>query len=247
MSEEKQEKAPDFNENEQEELEVLEGEIVEEIPPEEPETEEAEATEDEERSEEEKKETTDLEAELAEAQAQAAKYLDGWQRCQANFDNYRKRVETDKIAWRSTANAALLSRLLPVLDDFARAFESLPEALEDHPWLDGIRLIRRKIESILEAENVKPIEVSPGDPFDPQYHQAVLYQELEEVEEGHIIAVTEKGYMLGKRVLRPTSVVVAKAPPPPPEPEAPEAAPEEQDDVEPVDEEAADATSETEA
>ncbi|MGC9347435.1 MAG: nucleotide exchange factor GrpE [Anaerolineae bacterium] len=152
----------------------------------------------------------EVEGKLKEAEDKAAEYLDGWQRTQASFANYRKRTEGEQKQWRSAANAQLLSRILPIIDDFKRAFESMPESLEDNAWLSGIRLIRRKLESILQSENVKTIEVSSGDTFDPKYHEAILFQEVEGFEEGEIVAEVETGYMLGNRVLRPSMVVVAK-------------------------------------
>ncbi len=161
-----------------------------------------------------------LAAQLAEAEQKAAEYLDGLQRSQASFVNYRKRTEAEQVSWRSVANAALLSRFLPVLDDFERAFQALPQDLAEHPWLGGIRLIQRKIAGVLEAENVTPIGLQPGDAFDPLYHQAVLYQEIPGFEDGQIVAEVERGYILGERVLRPSSVVVAKASSRVPEPEA---------------------------
>jgi molecular chaperone GrpE len=160
-----------------------------------------------------------LVAQLAEAEQKAAEYLDGLQRSQASFANYRKRSEAEQVSWRSVANAALLSRFLPVLDDFERAFQALPQDLAEHPWIGGITLIQRKIAGILEAENVRPIEVQPGDAFDPLYHQAILYQEVPGFEDGQIVAEVERGYILSERVLRPSSVVVAKMPPRAPEPE----------------------------
>lgn len=166
-----------------------------------------------------------LEAQLAEAEQKAAEYLDGLQRSQASFANYRKRTEAEQVSWRSVANAALLSRFLPVLDDFGRAFQALPKDFEGHPWLEGITLIQRKIAGILEAENVTPLEVHSGDAFDPLYHQAILYQEVPGFEDGQIVAEVERGYILGERVLRPAAVVVAKVPPRVPEP-APEPEPE---------------------
>jgi len=158
---------------------------------------------------------------LIEAEKKAAEYLDGLQRSQAAFANYRKRTEAEQVSWRSVANAALLGRFLPVLDDFQRAFRALPADFEGQPWLDGITLIRRKVAGILESENVQPIPLQPGDAFDPLYHQAVFYQEVAGFEEGQIVAEVERGYILGERVLRPSSVVVAKAPfvAPAPEPE----------------------------
>ena len=160
-----------------------------------------------------------LEAQLAAAEQKAAEYFDGLQRSQASFANYRKRTESEQISWRSVANAALLGRLLPVLDDFERAFQALPKDFAGHPWLSGITLIQRKVAGILEAENVKPVALQPGDTFDPLYHQAVLYQEVPGFEDGQIVAEVERGYILGERLLRPATVVVAKAPPRAPEPE----------------------------
>lgn len=150
-----------------------------------------------------------LQERLAELESEAAKNLDGWQRAQASFQNYRRRTETEKEAWRISANAALLTRLLPILDDFKRAFDNVPEALEDHRWLDGVRLVKQKLSHLLDMENVTPIEVEVGDEFDPQYHEAVLTQPVEGLEEGQIVAEAQRGYMQGERVLRPARVVVA--------------------------------------
>jgi len=147
---------------------------------------------------------------LAEAEKKAAEYLSGWQRSQASFENFRKRTTAEQAQWRSTANAALLGRLLPVLDDFRRAFAVVPDAIAEDPWLNGIELVERKVQTILETENVQEITVETGDLFDPNYHEAVLYQVVPGFDEGQIVAVVEVGYMLGDRVLRPSMVVIAK-------------------------------------
>ncbi len=164
-----------------------------------------------------KAEVERLNARLSEVEAQAAEYLDGWKRAQASFANYRKRVDAEREMLQQQANAALITRLLPVLDDFQRAFEAVPDEMREAPWLEGITLIHRKLLQILEAEGVEPIPLEPGDPFDPLYHQAVFYQETAEVAEGHVVEVTQRGYMLHGRVLRPSMVVVAKPPAPPAE------------------------------
>ncbi len=158
-----------------------------------------------------------LRQELEEAKAQAAEYLDGWQRARAEFANYRKRQAAEREELIQTANATLLSRLLPILDDFERAFATLPQGLQALTWIEGILLIQRKLQMILEAEGVKPIEVKPGDPFDPLYHEAVTYEESEAFDEGQIIGEVQKGYRLKDRVLRPALVRVAKAKPRPAE------------------------------
>lgn len=155
-----------------------------------------------------------LSAALEQAEAQAAQNLAGWQRAQANFENYRKRTEAERSEWTATANLILISRLLPVLDDFERAFANLPPALKAEPWIEGIQLIEQKLRHVLALEGVEPIVIQPGEAFDPFYHQAVLHQEVPGYTEGQIIAEVQRGYMQGERIVRPAQVVVAKAPAP---------------------------------
>jgi molecular chaperone GrpE len=156
----------------------------------------------------EEKELEALRAELEKAQAQAAEYLDGWQRARAEFANYKKRVEAERALLQQTSNEALLLKLLPVVDDFERAFQTLPEDVADVPWVDGIKLILRKLQAILDSENVTPIEAI-GQPFDPLLHQAVMQEETTEHPDGHVIEEMQRGYRLGERVLRPSMVKVA--------------------------------------
>ena len=155
-----------------------------------------------------------LQQELEEAQAQAAEYLDGWQRAQAEFSNYKKRQEAERAQMRAFANANLLRKLLPVVDDFERASTTLPVDLAQLTWCEGIFLIRQKLDAILESEGVKPIETE-DESFDPRYHEAVTYEEVPGYEEGQIIGEVQRGYILDERVLRPALVRVAKALPAP--------------------------------
>lgn len=173
-------------------------------------TEEVPVTETDEEIRALEQKLAEVEAKLAEAEKTTAEYLDGWQRAQAAFANFRKRTEAEQSQWTSRANARLLSRILPVLDDFKRAFEAVPEEYSDDRWLEGLRLVQRKLTSVLDSENVEPIELNPGDTFDPNLHEAVLYQEVPGFEEGQIVAEVETGYMIGDRILRPALVVVAK-------------------------------------
>ena len=152
-----------------------------------------------------------LREELEEAKAQAAGYLDGWQRAQAEFSNYKKRQGVERAQMMVMASANLLRKLLPVVDDFERAAETLPEGLEQETWLEGILIVKHKLGLLLESEGVEPIE-SDGQVFDPRYHEAVTYEQAEGYEEGQIIGQVQRGYMLGGRVLRPALVRVAQAP-----------------------------------
>ncbi len=152
-----------------------------------------------------------LQEALEAARAEAARNLEGWQRAQATYENYRRRMQGEQQRMREEASARILRQLLPIIDDLERAFASLPAELEGHGWAQGIRLVHQKLLRLLEREQVRPMSVEPGDPFDPLYHEAVLYQTMPGFEEGQIIAVARKGYLQGERVLRPAQVMVAKA------------------------------------
>ena len=151
----------------------------------------------------------DLEAQLEEAKAQAAEYLDGWQRARAELANFKKRMEREKAQWEEDIRGEVLSSLLEVLDDFDRAMDNLPDEIADHDWVDGIRLIHRKLWAQLEALGLREIEVEEGQPFDPRFHEAVTHEQSDDHEEGTVIEVLRKGYMINDRVLRHAMVRVA--------------------------------------
>ena len=153
--------------------------------------------------------TEELEAlrqQLGEVQAQAAEYKDGWQRAVADFSNYRKRLDRENLDIYQNAVGEIIKRYLPILDDLERALAARPEGL---PWVEGIELIYRKLQAILEAEGLKRIEAE-GQPFDPNIHEAIAQEPNNEVESGKVIAVVQNGYMLGERVIRPALVRVAQ-------------------------------------
>ena len=149
---------------------------------------------------------------LEKAKAQAADYLDGWQRARAEFANYKKRNEQERQELFKLANTTLMTRLLPIFDDFERAFQTLPRSLLSFTWIDGVALIYRRLQAILEAEGLTLIETE-GENFDPLLHEAVTYEENAEHQEGQVIGEVQKGYKLGDRVLRPALVRVAKGEP----------------------------------
>ncbi len=164
--------------------------------------------------------------ELEQVKAKEAEYLDGWQRARAELSNARKRFQRDQEQAYANAKADLLVRLLPIVDDFERAFETLPEdqsladlAPASLSWLEGVQLVLRKLQLLLEQEGVAPIEVV-GKAFDPFLHLAVTHEPSTEVPEGHVIAEMQRGYMVGDRVLRPGAVRVSSGPAPEPEPAA---------------------------
>ena len=146
---------------------------------------------------------------LEKERAKSAEYLDNWRRAAADMSNYRKRMEKDASEMTKFANSVLIARLLPVLDDFDRAAQTIPDNLRDLTWIDGVMLIARKMSAVLEAEGLKPIEAL-NKPFDPNLHEAVIHEETDQHEDGTVIAELQKGYKLGDKVLRPTMVKVAK-------------------------------------
>lgn len=148
----------------------------------------------------------ELQQQLAEAQAQAAEYKDGWQRAVAEFQNYRRRVELEKNEAYQAALVEIIQRYLPILDDLERALATRPAEL---PWADGIELIYRKWQALLEAEGVTRIPAA-GEVFDPRFHEAIAQEACENCESGRVIEVVRQGYMLGERVIRPALVKVAQ-------------------------------------
>lgn len=150
----------------------------------------------------------DIETQLEEALAQAAEYKDGWQRARAELDNARKRLTREREQMATSLQERFAQDILPVLDDFDLALENIPENLVEEEWVEGIRLIYRKLLAQLEDMGVSEIECE-GQAFDPVFHEAVMQLESEDHESGQIVGVLRKGYMLKDRVIRATLVQVA--------------------------------------
>ncbi len=152
-----------------------------------------------------------LKKQVEEEKQKAADNLAGWQRAAADFANYRKRAEQERNELIKYANANLLLKILPILDDFERAMQTMPnDRLAQLTWVDGIFLIERKLRAVLESEGLQPIPAL-GQEFDPAYHEAVLQEETPEAsQDGKVLAELQKGYKLNERVLRPTMVKVGK-------------------------------------
>jgi molecular chaperone GrpE len=143
---------------------------------------------------------------LAEERDKAQAYLASWQRAAADYQNYKRRVEQEREEMGRFSNAALIINLLPLLDDLERALQNVDARLAGLTWLDGVRLIHRKFQAVLEANGVSEIPTD-GETFDPRVHEAIMFGEGEE---GKVISVAQKGYKLGDRVLRPALVVVGQ-------------------------------------
>jgi molecular chaperone GrpE len=131
----------------------------------------------------------------------------GWQRCQADFTNYRRQAEEDKKRLIKTANADLMMEIVPVLDNFQLAAKHMPAELETNNWASGIRQIEKQLEDILSNEGLKKI-VTVGAQFDPYLHEAVE-QTSSDKPEGEIIEEISVGYEFDGKVLRPARVKVS--------------------------------------
>lgn len=152
----------------------------------------------------------ELQQRLAEATAQAEEYRALAQRVQADFVNYKRRVEQEREEQVRQAHSRLMLRLLPVLDDLERAMDSVRADLAGLHWVQGIGHIQRKLQSVLENEGLYRIEAH-GSNFDPRQHEAVVYEEVGPEDDGRVLGVLQNGYRLHDRVIRPAMVKVGKA------------------------------------
>jgi len=139
----------------------------------------------------------------------AKEYLNQLQQLQADFANYKRRVERQREEEVKLANEELIVKLLPVLDDFGRALKNISGQITNEDWERGMRLVEHHLKSILEKEGLNQIE-SKGREFDPEVHEAVFTEEGGPDEQGKVSAVTREGYRLHDKVIRPAQVSVVK-------------------------------------
>jgi molecular chaperone GrpE len=147
-----------------------------------------------------------LKKQLAEAQSKTSEYKDSWLRSQAEFQNYRRRIERDNELTYISLKGDIVKKMLPVLDDLERALQN---RVPGDAWANGIELVARKFQNILESEGVKKIP-AVGMEFDPNFHEAISHEPADGVQSGHVIGVVQNGYMIGERVIRPALVRVAQ-------------------------------------
>ncbi|WP_379161084.1 nucleotide exchange factor GrpE [Paenibacillus sp. sgz5001063] len=129
-------------------------------------------------------------------------------RVQADFDNFRRRTQKEKEELAQYATAKLVGELIPVLDNFERAIATAPASPEFEAFNKGVNMIFQQLEGVLKSEGLTAME-SVGQPFNPEYHQAIMQVESEEHEEGIVTEEVQKGYLLKDKVLRPAMVKVS--------------------------------------
>jgi len=154
----------------------------------------------------------DLAAKLAEAGKQVELYKDLMYRKAAEFENYRKRAESDAASIVKFANESLIEELLPVLDDFERSLKSAKAGNDFDALYRGIELIYQKLVKNLEKQGLKSFE-TVGKEFDVAYHDALLQMPRGDVAPHTVIEEVEKGYTLNEKVIRHAKVIVSAAPP----------------------------------
>jgi molecular chaperone GrpE len=169
----------------------------------------ADEDEEEEAPEAVEDEEDAIAADLDKARAEAESYLDDLRRLQADFDNYRKRTLREQTARSAAASQALVTRLLPVLDNFELAVSAAEQSRDFDRMLKGVEMVLGALREVLEGEGLVKIEAE-GKPFDPERHEAVIAVEQEDTEPGMVVDIVRAGYELRGKVLRPAMVKVAK-------------------------------------
>ncbi|HGE71339.1 TPA: nucleotide exchange factor GrpE [Candidatus Poribacteria bacterium] len=150
-----------------------------------------------------------MQKELEEARMQTESAIDKMLRLAAEFDNYKKRSAKEHENIRKYASESIIKELLPIVDNFERAIQSANESRDFESFLEGVKLILNQIINLLEKEGVIPIK-SVGEPFDPNFHEAVMHVDSDEYPANVVAEEYQKGYILKDRVIRPAMVAVSK-------------------------------------
>jgi len=151
----------------------------------------------------------DFKKELEAEQKKAQEYLDGWKMAQADYINLKRRIENDIRELAQFSNADLITKILPVLENFRRAFRHIPKEKQEDEWVKGIKQVEKQLEDTLKGEGLERIEVL-GKEFDPNICEAVAYENSKTHKDCEIIEVIENGYKLKDKILKPAKVKVCK-------------------------------------
>jgi molecular chaperone GrpE len=151
--------------------------------------------------------------ELNQLTKKVAENLDGWQRCQADFDNYKKRSAESQKDLIKYATQNIILEILPVIDNFHASTDHIPAEQKDNSWVTGIMYIQKQLENIVAENGVEEIKVEVGDSFDPIYHEAIEDKKECACDKDHkyknkIKKVLVRGYKIGDKVIRASRVVV---------------------------------------
>ena len=158
-----------------------------------------------------------LQDRLQQSRREAGQSLDAAQRAQAEMVNFRRRTEEERIAHGKYANARLIGKLLPVMEELDLALNHAAKGSANDPWVEGVKLIQRKLDNLLQSEGVTEIE-TVGTEFNPMEHEALGTVETNEHASGYVAEAVRAGYRLYDRVIQPAQVMVAIEPAKPDQP-----------------------------
>jgi molecular chaperone GrpE len=144
-------------------------------------------------------------------QADLDRFRDLALRCQADFENYKKRSAREKEEAIKYANNTLLERLISIVDNFDLGLEAARSDGEQSPVFSGMSMVLKQLMDFLTDQGLQPIDAT-GKKFDPNLHEAIAHEPSEKFPEGVVIRQTSRGYRLKDRLLRPSSVVVSSGP-----------------------------------
>ena len=153
------------------------------------------------------------EAYAAALAAERDDYKDRWMRGHAELENYKRRSEREKADFLRRANEGMVRDLLPVLDNLERALEHAQASGEDNPVTQGVSMTHQELVKVLERHGLEKVEAL-GQPFNPEFHEAMLQQEDPDQDENTVLNELSRGYVFQGRLLRPAMVVVSKKPSP---------------------------------
>lgn len=145
-----------------------------------------------------------------ELEQQVGELTQDLQRVRADFENYRKRVELEKVLAKNAGKSSTVLKLLPVIDNIERAILHMPAELHSNSWAQGVAGLVKNLEKSLESLDLKRIVATPGTSFNPELHEAIQFDEDAEGEQEVVAEELQAGYTLGGDVLRSSMVKVTK-------------------------------------
>ena len=151
----------------------------------------------------------ELKSKIGELEAEKQEWNDRWARTAAEYDNYRKRTQKERMDLVNMANEGLIEELLEVLDDFQNAIDTAPKEGDAQSFAKGVQLIFDKMKGILSRRGLEAIEAE-NQPFDPNLHDALMVEHSTEVPDDHVVREIQRGFKLGGRIIRPAKVCVSR-------------------------------------
>jgi len=151
----------------------------------------------------------EIKQELEKLKKEKEEYLNNWKRTYADYLNLKKRTEEERKDLITMANKDLILNIIPLLDNFKRAFKNVPSEIKKSEWIEGIKQLEKQLEDILKNEGLEKIECLNQE-FDPNLHEAIMIEKKKGCKKGIIIEELETGYKLNNKVIKPAKVKVAE-------------------------------------